>query len=254
MARPKKAKQRSEPESIAHTLDELESTGDRLTQWVLDNPRMVVAALAVVAVLAAGYGAARSFAETSAEDASGALGAVQADFRRAMGASPEDVIIAEPANPETAQRVREEYVERFREVGEAHAGTAAGAFASLEAGILEQALGRREQALATWQEAAASLGRNDAVAALLQLRIASAHEAELHWNDAAEAYERAADIESFPLRHTARAEAARCWAEAGDTDRAIAAYERVKLEDPEAFLPEHLEARFRELQAARSLN
>lgn len=251
MARPKKAKPRREPASFAHTLDEIESSGDRLTQWALDNPRVVIVLLAAVAVAAAVYGAVRSFSESSAEDASAALGVVQTDYRRAMGATADDVTVPEPANPETGRKVREEYIGRFQKVADDYRGTAAGAIASLDEGGIQEELGQREEALSTWREAAASLGSDDAVAALLQLRIAAVLEDEERWSEAAEAYERAADVQSFPLRETARAEAARCYAEAGDNERALAAFERVKLEDPDAYLPEYLEARFLELQAAQ---
>ena len=254
MARPKKAKQRHEPESIAHTLDEIESTGDRLTEWILENPRMILGAGLAIVVLAGGYAIQRSRVESGMEEASAALGVVQSDYARAMGASADDVEIAEPANPETARRVREEYVARFAEVAEAHAGTAGGALAALELGVLEEALGRPDEALAAWQQGAAKIGPDTTLAALLELRVAAAHEAAGRWLEAGEAFERAADVESFPLRHTARAEAARCYAEASDADRALIVFARVKSEDPDGFLPEHLEARLLELQAAQRLD
>jgi len=254
VARPKKAKQRREPESIAHTLDEIQSFGDRLTDWISENPKIVLGTVLAVLVAGAGYGLMSSVRESSREEASAALGAAQDEYRQAMGAQPGDVVVSEPANPETARQVREEYVERFRSVMEDHAGTTAAALAGLEVGVLEQELGQPEDALATWQEAAASLGPNDPVAALLELRVAAVHEAGGRWLEAGEAFERAADVASFPLRYTARADAARCYAEAGETERALAAFNRVKTEDPDAFLPEHLNARLMELQAAQRLN
>ena len=89
--------------------------------------------------------------------------------------------------------------------------------------------------------------------ALIELRIAAAYEAEGRWLEAGEAFERAANVESFPMRHTARAEAARCYAEAGDVERALSTFERLQANAPDAFLPEHLNARLRELQAAQRL-
>jgi tetratricopeptide (TPR) repeat protein len=254
VARPKKAKQRHEPESIAHTLDEIESSGDRLTQWVLDNPRIILGAGAAILLLAAGYGALHASSESGLEAASAALGAEQNAYKLAMGASPEDIVIPEPANPETARRVREEFAERFGKVATEYAGTAGGAVAGLEAGTLEQQLGRPEEALAAWQQAAESTDASSPMRALLELRIAAAHEAAGRWLEAGEAFERAAEVESFPLRQAARGDAARCYAEAGETERALAAYEQTKREAPDAFLPEHVEARMQELQAAQRLN
>ena len=192
--------------------------------------------------------------ESRLEESSAALGIVQAEYRQAMGASLDDVVVNEPANPETARRVREEYVARFAEVASEHAGTAGAALAGLEAGLLEQALGMPDEAVATWQTAVGELEPGDTIAALLELRLAAAFEADERWIEAGEAFERAAGIESFPLRQTARAEAARCYAEAGETDRALAAYDRVKSEDPAGFLPEHLDSQLLELQAAQRIN
>jgi tetratricopeptide (TPR) repeat protein len=254
VARPKKAKHRDEPESIAHTLDEIESTGDHLTEWIISNPTPILAGIAAIVVLAAGYGVVTSNQEGDLEAATEALGAAQADYRRAMGASPDDVVVAEPANPETALRVREEYLARFDEVASEYPGTAGAALAGLEAGLLEQALGKDEAAVETWREAAADLGPGSTLTALIELRVAEAHENDGRWVDAGEAFERAADVESFPLRLTARAEAARCYAEGGDVDRALATYARVKSEDPEVFLPEHLDFRLRELEALQRIN
>ena len=255
MARPKKAKHRHEPESIAETLDEIESRGDRLTEWIIENPKPILAAIGGVLIAAAAWGGVQTLGEADREAGSAALGRVQADYRRAMGATPEDVLIAEPANPEVARRVREEYVGHFAEVVESHGGTAAAAYAALEQGILQQELGQPDAAMESWQTAAAQVDAGSTMAALVQLRIASAHEGAGRWEEAARAYGLAADVQAFPLRQTARADAARCWAEAGDVDAALAAFEQIGREDPDARarLPEHVEARLMELQAAKRL-
>lgn len=253
VARPKKAKQRSEPESIGRTLDGIESTGDRLSEWVSENPRPILAGVLGIALIAGTYALITSSQENAREEASAALGRVQADYRRAMGASPDDLEVAAPANPETAKRVRTEYVERFGAVVAAHAGTAGAALAGLEIGILDQDLGQHEAALATWIETARQVSPDSAIAALLELRVAAAYEDKGRWVEAGEAFERAAGVESYPMRHAARAEAARCYAEAGDVDRALGAFERVQADDPDGFMPEHLKARLLELQAAQRL-
>jgi tetratricopeptide (TPR) repeat protein len=253
LARPKKVKQRRKPESIAHTLDEIESTGDRIAEWISENPKLILGSVLAIALIGGTYSLISSTQETAREEASAALSSVQADYRKAMGASPDDVEVSDPANPETAQRVREEYIERFGEVATEHPGTAGAALAGLEIGLLEQALGRSDDALATWLEAANTLGPNDTLGALIELRVAAAHEAAGRWLEAGEALERAASVESFPLRHTARAEAARCYAEGGEVDRALSAFAQARASDPDGFLPEHLSARLLELQAAQRL-
>ena len=48
-------------------------------------------------------------------------------------------------------------------------------------------------------------------------------------------------------------DAARCLAEAGEIDAALAAFERVEIESPDLQIPAHTSSRLRELRAARSL-
>ena len=254
MARPKKAKRHHEPASAAATLDEIESRSDRLAAWISDNPQIVLGVAVVILVIAGVFAIVRSSLDDSRVEASAALASVQRDFRRAMGSSPDAIEIAEPANPETAIRVREDYLERFREVAEAHTDGAVGSLAWLEVGLLQHALERTEEALSTWQAAAAGLESDSVVRALLELRIAAVQEAELRWLEAGQAFERAARVERFPLRYGALADAARCFAEAGETDRALEAFRRVETLAPDLYVPEHVSARLRELEAARRLN
>jgi len=255
LARPKKAKQRREPESIAHTLDEIESTGDRLSEWISENPFPILATVLAITVAAGGYALITSNQESALEAATAALGSAQSDYRKAMGASPGDTEVIEPANPETARTVREEYVSRFAEIVEHHPGTAAAALAALEMGNLEEELGRSDEALATWLAASEQVGPQDALGALIALRVAAAHEAGERWVDAAEAFERAASVESYPLRDHARAEAARCFAQAGETERALSAFALAQADDPARFQARYpvLSSRLLELQAAQRL-
>lgn len=254
MARPKKAKHRREPDSAAATLDELESLGDKVATWMSDNPGLILTAGAVILAVGALWGFVRSSEQDAKIDASVALAQVQAGYRTAMGGAADEIEVQEPANPETGKTVREEYVELFEQVAEAHAGTGAGIVALLEAGLLQQQLEREDDALATWQSAAGVADRGSALTALLELHIAGVQEQQSRWIQAAESFERAAAVESFPLRYSALGDAARCYAEAGDVDRALAAFERVESEAPDVYLPEHLSTRLRELRAARHLN
>ncbi len=85
--------------------------------------------------------------------------------------------------------------------------------------------------------------------AMLHQRIARLHEERGDWTEAAAAHEAAGAVSEFPLRYWALAEAARCYAQAGQAERALALYERVALEAPDLALPDHLRAQFRELRA-----
>ena len=218
------------------------------------NPVLILAIGALILALGGLWGFVRSNQRGARIEASVALAEVQTRYRTAMGGTADRLEVNEPANPETGKTVREEYVERFELVAEAHPGTSAGILARLEAGMLQQQLDRSDEALAIWQAAAVEVGQASAIRALLELNIAGIEEQELRWIEAAEAFERAAAVKSFPLRYTALGDAARCYAEAGDVERALAAFERVESEAPDLYLPEHLSTRLRELRAERHLN
>jgi tetratricopeptide (TPR) repeat protein len=245
---------RREPESAAATLDEIQSLGDKIAAWVGRNPLPVLGTAVAILVVAAAWGLIASHIEGTRVDASAALAEVQAEYRLAMGADPSALEVVEPANPETARRVRSEFVERFQEVAQDYAGTASGALARLEAGGLQQELEQTGEAVQTWQLAADELAADDPIRALLLMRIAASQEAEMRWIEAAETYQEAAAIERYPLRYGALADAARCFAEAGERDRALETFDRIENEAPQQRVPEHINARMRELRAQEHLD
>jgi tetratricopeptide (TPR) repeat protein len=125
------------------------------------------------------------------------------------------------------------------------------ALAALEAGSIQEALNDLDAAAATFQAAADSLERDDAIRALLLSRVASAMEAKGSWLEAGQAFELASEIVSYPLRYNALADAARCYAEAGQVERALEAFARVESEAPDLAIPEHIESQLRELRAGQ---
>jgi tetratricopeptide (TPR) repeat protein len=235
----------------ADTLEELQSLGDRLARWMAGNPALILGTALGILVIAGGYGTVSSLRARSLDKASAALAHVEAGYREAMGAAPDAIEIAEPANPETARAARAEYLARYREVAETHQGEAVGALAWIQVGNLEASLGDREKAIQTWSSAAEGLSAGDPARAMLLLRVAAAYEEGDSWSQAGEAYEAASQIQSFPLRHRALADAARCYADAGDEDRAIQAFERLEAEGAELRIPAHIQQRLRELRAGR---
>jgi len=245
-------KRRHQPDSAAETLEAIESWGDRALAWVTENPTPVLA-IAVAALLVAGVvGLTRDWSDSSANESAAALARVQHDYRIAMGGTPGSIDVPEPANPETARRIRSETVAHYEQVATDYAGTTAGALALLEAGKLQQELGDTDAAIATFERGLRDIPEGDPIRAFLWSRIASVHESAGRYAAAADADEKAAAIESYPLRFDALADAARLWALAGDTDRALAAYERIQVEAPELKLPPYVEARLVEMQRAAS--
>ncbi|MEE8581796.1 MAG: hypothetical protein V3T33_09430 [Myxococcota bacterium] len=245
------ARRSRKPDSAAERLDELQSLGDRLAEWIGANPVLVLGSALGILILAGGYGLFASTRESAATSASEALSQAHAEFREAMGARSDELGIPEPANPATALRARNDFVERFQEVAQAHTGTAAGALAWLQVGALQEALGDSDAAIATWESALAEVDADSIPSALILVRIAAAHEDAVRWLEAGEAYERAADVESYPLRYTALADAARCFADAGEEEKALAAFERVESEASDYRISDHIRSRLNELRARR---
>jgi tetratricopeptide (TPR) repeat protein len=242
-----------EPDSAAETLERIEGRGDRLAEWIGENPTMILGVAGAVLAATAIYGLANFSSEKSLGEASSTLALAKADYRRAMGASPGAIDIAEPANPEIAKNTRNEYVERFREVAQEYDGTLTGSLALLEVGVLQSQLDDLEGAIATWNLAAGDVDSASPIRAILLERIAIGQEQLGDYESAAASHEKAAAIAAYPLRYLALSNAARCHAEAGNGDAALAAYERVTLESPELRLPEHTEFMLMELKAARAL-
>jgi tetratricopeptide (TPR) repeat protein len=234
----------------AEALHEIESFGDRMAEWVGRNPTLVLGTALGILVIAAAYGFAYNYSESRLDRASAELAAVGDDFRRAMGASPTDVEIVEPANPETARAARSEALASYLELAEEHAGTAVGAIAALEAGGLQVALGDPEGALQTWRTAADRMDADAIPKALLLNRIGAALEDAGDWTQAAAVYREAFEVPSYPLRYASLLDAARCLAEAGDSAGAVMLFERVENEAEELRIPDYVRAQMEELRAA----
>jgi len=246
------ARKKRQPESAAHTLDDIEGLGDRLAVWVGENAMLILSLAAGILIVAAiwGFSVQRM---REAESASGAALAIAlGDYRTAMGATPGSIEIAEPANPETGRRVRSEFVERFEQVAAEHAGTPAGALALLEAGKLQQTLGDTQAAAASYQRGADSVSDAEPVRGFLLMRLGSVHETEGAWAEAGGAYVSAGQISEFPLRYEALADAARSYARAGDRTRALDAFAQLESEAPGYKVVPYVEAQIAELRGTPS--
>lgn len=232
-------------------IEEFEGIAERAAGWVRDHLAVSVGALVVVLGAAGGVGGWMTYQHARAEDASDALERVRADYLKAMGAEPGAIEVPELANPAAAKAIREEYAAKFGEVAEAHPGTVAGVLARLEQGDLSEQGGDLEASIEIWHQTLAGLD-NPELRAIVHQRIAQAYEEAGSWAEAGEAYEAAGDIERYPLRYYALADAARCFAQAGDDARARTLAARIELEAPTLELPEYLRARLLELRGSES--
>ena len=234
----------------AEVLGEIESAADRLGEWL--QTHVVAVSLGVVGVLAAaGIGAWIFSARATAEqEASSALAQTRADYLAAMGAAPGSIDVPELANPAAATQIRDEYEKRYAEVAQEHDGTVAGTFAAIERANLIAASGRTDEAITLLEQALADAPAGSVVQGVVTQRLAQRLESADRWADAADRHEAASKIGSYPLRHWALADAARCRAMAGDADAARALYDRLDREAPDLPLSDTQRAQRLELKAA----
>jgi hypothetical protein len=231
-----------------HVIEEIESIAERAAQWIRDHLALSIAILVIILGTAAGIGAFRAYQTHRAEAASDAFDRVTSSYLEAMGADPSALVVPELANPAAAATIRSEYATQYAAVAEEHAGTVGAALARLEQGNLIEAGGETDAAVAIWQGAIDDLGRNPNLRAIFEQRIGQAYDSDARWLDAAEAYARAGETQGYPLRYQALAEAARCYQQAGENERARELALRIAAESPEPMLPQELSALLAELR------
>lgn len=233
----------------ADTLEELESLGERMAQWVGANPILVLGIAGLVLALAAGVGGYRAYAHSRADRASAALAALHSEYVVAMGGKATDTEVPEPANPETAKTVRTDFAARYEQLAKEWSGTPTGSLALLEAGELREKLGDGSKALELWLSAAQTAAADSPVLGVIQSRIGHFEEDRGDFEAAARAHEAAANVVGYPLHAEALAATARTWAEAGKPEQALAAYRQLKADAPEYQIPPYIEARLTEIES-----
>lgn len=245
----KKSKSRRQPESASAALDELQGFGDRLAEWAADNAALLVGAALAILVLVGAIGLLRSNAESTALERAQTLARIEDDFRAAMGADPSAIDVPEPANPATARAAREEALSEFRALAEDAQGTVPGSIAGLRAGELQAELGDAEAALGTWRAALQGLDTDSPLRGFLLAKIAGQLEDAGRPGEAAAAWAEVAALPGYPLRAPALANAARTYAQAGETEAALQAFEQLQTGAPDYRIPPHVQARLAELRA-----
>ena len=116
---------------------------------------------------------------------------------------------------------------------------------------LQADAGNADAVLASLKSALSEQAGNARLAGLIHQRIAGVYEDRGQLAEAAAEHEAAGGLPDFPLRQVALADAARCYAQAGDRTRALALLERIQGEAKEGYtLPVELRMLERELRAA----
>jgi len=242
---------RKTPNRTAEALREIEETGDRFATWAAEHAALILGAIAAALVLAASVGLYMQHSASARDAAANALALASSQYRQAMGADPAGGPVPEPANPELAERTRSEFVDRYIEIAKTYPNTPTSALAWLEAGQLQTELDRPKEARESFQTARKAAGKL-AIGALASIRLAELAEEQGDPATAASEYEAAAGLDSYPLRAAALADAARCWVEAGDSDRALADFQRLESEYPDAPVAPPIEALIAELRVRRA--
>ena len=245
--------EKSNPHGATDLLEDLNTGFERLAIWVATHRVLVIVVVAAALLTGGAWELLRSRAERRETEASDALDQIQAGYLAAMGAEPGALDLPELANPEAGKRIREEYLEKYRGVAQAHPGTLPAALAWLEVADLLQAQGNGDASLESLQKALAEQPANPRLAGLVHQRIALHHEDRGRLAEAAAEHQAAGELPGFPLRYFALADAARCYAQAGQPDRARELLERIESEAADGFsLPAELRSLLRELRASQA--
>jgi tetratricopeptide (TPR) repeat protein len=244
--------EKTNPRGASEALEDLGTGFERFANWVGTHPLWALGAVLALLAIGGGWELVRSRAEHRETAASDALDQIQNDYLAAMGAEPGSVEVPELANPETAKRIRAEYVDKYRAVAEAHPGTVPAALAWLEVADLQDAEGDREASFASLQKGLAEQPENPRLAGLVHQRIAQNYEDRGMLAEAAAEHEKAGELPGFPLRYFALSDAARCYAQAGQRDRARELLERIETEAKDVYqLPPDQRALLRELRVSQ---
>jgi tetratricopeptide (TPR) repeat protein len=229
-------------------VEELDSVFERAAHWVGQRPLVAVAAIGgvlLVGALAGGWAALRERSSHAAEaEIAGAWDA----YLAAMGASPGARDVPEPANPEVGRQARAEFAAKLLAAAQNHDDSAAAALGRLQAADLLEQNGDAEGAFAARELAAQAAPRRSAVRAIALSRYAVALETKGDLEAAAEAFAGAGEIDT-PGQVLALADAARCYAQLGQRERALELYARAEKLNAAA-IPAHVKQRLTELRAA----
>jgi predicted negative regulator of RcsB-dependent stress response len=218
--------------------------------WANEHAREIVLGAVVLLVVGGIASGIYEWQQRQAQAAETELAKIDADFASAMGSTPGEYFISEPANSEQATKARETSVGQLDEFIAKHPGTPVAALAGIKAAELEVDLGKLDAADPRLAKLADSLPADDARRAIaLRLR-AYTLDQRGQTLAAGETYEAAAKVTGYPPRALAWIEAGDAYSRAKAPDRAIAAYREVLAGWPELAEQERIVQRIGVEQAA----
>jgi tetratricopeptide (TPR) repeat protein len=217
--------------------------------WANAHGREIIVAIAAFLLIGGVVAGVHEWRQGRQNDARTELARAEARYAVAMGASPGEQYVPEPANADQARTARETAVKEFDGLAAKFAGSDVAALAAIRAAELEIDLGQSDAAAARLDALTAALDADDPRRAVaLRLR-GYLHEAKGDALAAGETYEQAAKIESYPPRGLAWIAAGDAFARAGQPERAIAAYRQALATAPEVAEQEGIVARMGVQQA-----
>jgi tetratricopeptide (TPR) repeat protein len=217
--------------------------------WANDHGREIVIAIVVFLVVGGAVAGVYEWRKRDQAAAQTELARIEARFAKAMGSNAEELFISEPANADQAKTAREAAIGELDAFAAAHGSAAAADLALIRAAELEVDLGKLDEAGARLDALVAELPADDPRRAVaLRLR-GFIHDAKGDALAAAETYEAAGKIESYPPRGLAWISAGDCFARANQPERAIAAYRQALATAPEVSEQEGIVARMGVQQA-----
>jgi tetratricopeptide (TPR) repeat protein len=226
----------------AHLQGALEWVGDHRREFLI-GVAGVVACLVLAAIFS-------EMSRMQRAEASAELAALEAGFAAEMGSDRSAALVAEPANPEQAQRAREAALGKFEAFAQAHAGSDLADDARLRAAELEVDLSRLDAADTRLAALIPDLGDGDPRKAIaLRLRGFVLEELDRP-AEAAALYEAGGALESYPARALLWLAAARTHLRLGAAESALRALDRAVEVEPDFATDPDVQRERREVQAA----
>jgi tetratricopeptide (TPR) repeat protein len=218
--------------------------------WANEHAREIVVGAGVLLLVGAIGAGIFEWRRSQAEAAETEFAKIDAEYASAMGATPGEYFVPEPANPEQATQARETTLAELDAfIAKQRSGPLV-ALAGIKAAELEVDLGHLDAADLRLGKIAESLDPDDARRAIaLRLR-GYVLDQRGQTLDAARTYEAAAKVTGYPPRALAWIEAGDAYSRAQAPDRAIAAYREVLAGWPELAEQERIVQRIGVEQAA----
>jgi len=201
--------------------------------WANEHGREIMIGIAAFLLVGGALAGLSEWRSHSAEVAESELARIEARYTQAMGATSGEMFIPEPANAEQARKAREAALAELDAFIAEHGSSDSALIAGIRAAELQVDLGQLADAdkrLAALDPEFAADDPRRAVALRLRGYVLDQSGDPLA---AAEVYESAARVESYPPRVLAWIEAGDCFARANQPARAVAAYRQALASSPE---------------------